>query len=687
MGGSLGARVTGERKKSRKARSVRGRKRAAGASGGSSAPVYTVQPDADQDGATTVRLTAGHAALAPYVPPTLRRTDTLTVALLVVRVLMAAWAFGLAVVAIRADGDPVAADRAVHGFTLMGAVVGVAWFAVGLGWSVQRTRNTELLEGRFPTMSRAVRVWLYAPVWVVLMTLTLVQLAPQPDFDVRPPIIVGGFVIAMLAPYRLMQRIFRTLVRVQPDAAVFVLYVVDTIAFGVMWWRLVTWPERPIEIEARTIDFLVGSSLAAAIALLIGLLLSAYVDRETDRSEDIRILALRTRHDHRLARLQGLDPMDRATRWALWMARQAADRAADEARLAAEAAAVEGQAPPALPPTLENESLVRALDRRRDEAERTLARATRRRRSQEPGRVPPVVVPAAQAEQLAALAATELEQGDSQRFAIHVRELSRQYPAIDVPVVRGAPRPFDLPAGEAPQMAEEMRAPRLVVVELLRYLTLLVLGFGAAGAGWVLVGASRLSGFDSSIDINRLEQARSVAVLSLVGGNVLSLGWMVASGAYARRVEPSLRTWPHWVLLGAAVPLVVIAAVLEGGAAGPFSLAALLVATVGTLIGVRVFAISNETFGLAEVPVNAWFVDLASAAIFVLISPLGTTLGSSPAGDGLAFGATVVGLTLIVAAVLAAVVMSDFENALRGSVELARPRAARGKRAADPTAT
>ena len=140
----------------------------------------------------------------------------------------------------------------------------------------------------------------------------------------------------------------------------------------------------------------------------------------------------------------------------------------------------------------------------------------------------------------------------------------------------------------------------------------------------------------------------------------------------------------------AAILGVVIAAVLEGGAAGPWSLAALLVATVGTLVGVRVFAISNETFGLAEVPVNAWFVDLASAAIFVLISPLGTTLGSSPTGDGLAFGATVVGLTLIVAAVLAAVVMSDFENALRGSVELARPkvaRASRMKRTGDSSAT
>ena len=129
----------------------------------------------------------------------------------------------------------------------------------------------------------------------------------------------------MVAPYRLVQRIFRSLVRVQPDAAVIVLYIVDTIAFGVIWWRLAEWPSKAAEVDRTTVDLLGGSAFAAGVALLIGLWLSVYLDRETDRSEDIRVLALRTRHDHRLARLQGLDPMDRATRWALWLARQSAD--------------------------------------------------------------------------------------------------------------------------------------------------------------------------------------------------------------------------------------------------------------------------------------------------------------------------------------------------------------------------
>jgi hypothetical protein len=130
----------------------------------------------------------------------------------------------------------------------------------------------------------------------------------------------------MVAPYRLVQRIFRSLVRVQPDAAVFVLSIVDTIAFGVIWWRLAVWPSDAAQVDRATVDLLGGSSFAAGVALLIGLWLTVYLDRETDRSEDTRVLALRTRHDHRLARLQGLDPMDRATRWALWLARQAADQ-------------------------------------------------------------------------------------------------------------------------------------------------------------------------------------------------------------------------------------------------------------------------------------------------------------------------------------------------------------------------
>ena len=57
---------------------------------------------------------------------------------------------------------------------------------LGAIWAVLRTRNIQRLDGRYPTRWRAGRVWAYAPVWILLMTFTLVQLEPHPDLDVRP---------------------------------------------------------------------------------------------------------------------------------------------------------------------------------------------------------------------------------------------------------------------------------------------------------------------------------------------------------------------------------------------------------------------------------------------------------------------------------------------------------------------
>jgi hypothetical protein len=70
-----------------------------------------------------------------------------------------------------------------------------------------------------PTTWRAARVWFYAR-HGLLMSATLVRLEPHPDLDVRPPIIVVGFVLAMLPIYLLVQRLFRSLVRSRPDGPI-----------------------------------------------------------------------------------------------------------------------------------------------------------------------------------------------------------------------------------------------------------------------------------------------------------------------------------------------------------------------------------------------------------------------------------------------------------------------------------
>ena len=57
----------------------------------------------------------------------------------------------------------------------------------------------------------------------------------------RPIIIVSGFALTMMAPYRLIHRVFKSLVRMPPTASCVAFYLVDTSAFGLLWWRATSW--------------------------------------------------------------------------------------------------------------------------------------------------------------------------------------------------------------------------------------------------------------------------------------------------------------------------------------------------------------------------------------------------------------------------------------------------------------
>jgi hypothetical protein len=715
--------------------------------------------------------------LAPFVPPEIGRFEVVRALLLAVRVAMTVWAFTLGAVAARSADDVESLDRAVRTLTLIGVAIAALWFLLGAVWSVLRTRNILRLDGRYPTRWRAVRVWMYAPAWIVLMTFTLVRLEPNPDLDVRPPIIVVGFVLAMLPIYRIVQRVFRSLVRVRPDAATLVLFVVDTIAFGLIWWRIATWPERAVDIGSTTTDLLTSAAFAAAIALLVGLLAAVYLDLETDRAEDTRLLALRTRHDHRIARLQGLDPLESATRWALWTARQAADRAAADALVAPPLSATAPPAPttiepvgivvdpladpptpmrleswsteiqpgPALPAAAEHvgpapepdttpstverlrrlaeqergspaapapepaaappqlppltperpsqpvpagalaaagaptqrpgeDSVTRALRRRFAEAEREAQRVRRVPGSTTPPAAPTDSVSGPDRE-LAVSIGAELDLGVRRDFADRVRTLSQRFDPN-----RAAPeRSSDVGGSDsavAPQPAagsgDRGRPPRLIVLELARYVTVVLFVVGAIASGWMLVAVSRFGAPDNVFDIEGLEVARSVAVIAFFGACVFSLGWAFGAARYAAKVEPSVQVWPFGALVVAALPPAVVAAVLEGRSAGPWSLGAMIVAAALVLLALRLLLPILDMFSVTVWTVNAWLFATVATVVFILASPLGSEFDGGLNAGRVAFGAVLVGLSLMIGAVLVSLTTSEYENALRGSTELAR---------------
>jgi hypothetical protein len=600
-----------------------------------------------------------------------------------------------------------------------------------------------------------------------------------------------------------------------------------------IWWRIATWPGGAGDIESTTTDLLTSAAFAAAITLLVGLLASVYLDLEVDRSEDTRLLALRTRHDHRIARLQGLDPLESATRWALWTARQAADRALadaapasapavpprsatappapstiepvgpvvdplvpgpiaidewlaetdDDPRLAARSVAAPvdvrstedpdtdlGALPPTLPPadwalaaapadavdtgtplsTVErirrrivetelgsvadpsstsavpeqstavgpdtppaadqpppdersqagstggdtahdetdgdrladsaeehagppspmatDDPLARALRRRFAEADREAQRSRRR-----PGghATPPAEPVGDFGRRLAASIGAELDRGVRRDFADRVRALSQQFDPERAIAEQTRDETNPTARNPAQQTESRSRPVRLTALEVVRYLTLVLLVIGAIASGGMVVAVSRFGAPDNVVDIDGLDVARSVAVHAFIAAGICALAWMFGAAWYAARVEPTLRAWPFAVLLGCGVPTVVVIG-LERGAAGPWSLGAMIVIAGLLLAGLRLLLPVFDTFAVTTWTLNAWLFDTVAVVVFVLASPLGSEIDVGVNAGRVAFGAVLVGLSLTIGAVLVSLTATEYENALRGSTELAR---------------
>jgi hypothetical protein len=288
------------------------------------------QPLAPRPGAvphvTTASATQGQLEFPPFQSPELRPTRHVKWAMIGSRALMLSWAVVTALRIDAAADDPI--PRSPSGtVTAIGWLIVAMWFGAVARWSWLRTTNVHRLEGRFPTRTRSAVVWVYPAIWVALMGVTLVPASPNPDFDYRPPIIVGGFILTMLSGYRIVHRIFKSLVRMPPTATCVAFYLVDVMAFGLIWWRVTSWTGRD-GIAPLDADLDLGILVAASVALAVGMVITWFLDRAADRGQEIRLLALRTRYDHRMARLNGLDPMNPQTRYALMLARRAAERAA-----------------------------------------------------------------------------------------------------------------------------------------------------------------------------------------------------------------------------------------------------------------------------------------------------------------------------------------------------------------------
>ncbi|MGI9646210.1 MAG: hypothetical protein ACR2O6_12970, partial [Ilumatobacteraceae bacterium] len=276
---------------------------------------------------------------APYEEPELETGRTTHMLVMLVRFLTLGWAVALTTGALitRSETGPIDPSL-VRTLGRFGIPIVIALGVTGWAWSDRLTRNVRRLDGRLPSRLRCATAWATPIVTVAFLSLTIVQLEPTDVVDVRPSILVGVYAAVMWRPYSLIRRIFATLIRIRFDALLAAAYVLDLVAFGLLWWRLTVWSGGSEPITQGDVEILIGIGGAVAVALAVNVVVWRAIIRAGDRAEAHRAASQRTRYEHRMLRLRGVDPTDPEVWWAL------VQRRADEQRAGEEAAAVAASA-------------------------------------------------------------------------------------------------------------------------------------------------------------------------------------------------------------------------------------------------------------------------------------------------------------------------------------------------------
>ena len=280
---------------------------------------------------------------APFPEPALLATRRVRPAMVVARSLLFIWSATLLVAAFVARSN--ALERIDRGSTIRivgwsGVLVAAVFAALGWRWSDRKTQNLHMLEARLPTRFWCARAWVAPFLWSGVLAGTILQLGPGELLDVRPAIAVPIFAAALWRPYALVRRIVASLIRVRFDPLIGTAYVLDLTAFGLLWWQLWTFPDFIVSSNSGSIDVLIGVSAAATVAFGANVVVWILLLRNVERAQAHRLIAVRTRHDHRQLRLRGIDPMDREVRWALLKIKAARDEERAAATVIAAGAAL-----------------------------------------------------------------------------------------------------------------------------------------------------------------------------------------------------------------------------------------------------------------------------------------------------------------------------------------------------------
>lgn len=174
--------------------------------------------------------------------PELESMMPATAAMLIGRGLMVFAVLLVGIAARRSTGSFRAERAEVFWPVAVSAGVFVAVGFAGLVfWSVSLADNARRLKARAPGPRRMGWSWAAVVAWVVVSSGTYLRVEYEGELDPLPGIAGLGFVVLLAIPYAQLQGIFRALLR-RPPVVWIAAFPLDLLAFGLVWWRLTSWP-------------------------------------------------------------------------------------------------------------------------------------------------------------------------------------------------------------------------------------------------------------------------------------------------------------------------------------------------------------------------------------------------------------------------------------------------------------
>ena len=231
---------------------------------------------------------------AAFIPPRLVSYGPSTTALALGRTFLVVAALLVGFASRRAVEQPEARD-VFWPVAMAAGVVGLVGLVATAFWCVQFAENGRRLSARVSAPDAAGWTWALPVVWVALASITFLRIEVGGDFDPLPALAVFGLAVALAVPVSRLMKTFRGMTRRPPQLWVSV-YVLDLVAAGAIWWRLMSWP-TPVSVvdvdHARTTSII---AFAAAGVLTASALIYAFLAFRAMQSTYERLGRVEARH-------------------------------------------------------------------------------------------------------------------------------------------------------------------------------------------------------------------------------------------------------------------------------------------------------------------------------------------------------------------------------------------------------